>query len=292
MLRTRLWMGFILVALTLTFVFLDHGYLPSLPLFGALVAVVAVFAVIELRGMLPLVLRPHIVLSILGVEAVLCGNWLWTYLPAFLAFRSSWQCVATLYIAVLAVAVLVEMAVFHGPDNVISRLAGLTFIMTYLGLLPFFLIQLRWLHSLGIDPGSHEAHAALLVAIFGPKVGDIGAYFVGRQWGKRPMAPVLSPKKTLEGAAGGILAAAVFVLLVQLFVPIAAGGRSASGIFSALLLGAVLGLVGIFGDLTESLLKRDSGCKDASQTLPGFGGILDVIDSILFAAPVVYWWLA
>ena len=93
----------------------------------------------------------------------------------------------------------------------------------------------------------------------------------------------------LAPALGG--AAALFAVIVQLFVPIAAGS-TAYGLFSALLLGAVLGLVGIFGDLTESLLKRDSGCKDASQAVPGYGGVLDVVDSILFAAPVVYWWLA
>ena len=100
------------------------------------------------------------------------------------------------------------------------------------------------------------------------------------------MSPVLSPKKTIEGAIGGVVGASLFALVVQLIEPVAWGG-----VLSAMLLGALLGVVGIFGDLAESLLKRDAKAKDASQAVPGFGGVLDVIDSILFCAPVVYCWL-
>jgi phosphatidate cytidylyltransferase len=100
------------------------------------------------------------------------------------------------------------------------------------------------------------------------------------------MAPTLSPKKTWEGAAGGVTAALLAALGIDRLGPVVRGGWP-----SAAVLGAALGIVGILGDLAESLIKRDCRQKDASQVVPGFGGVLDVIDSVLFAAPVAYWWI-
>jgi len=131
-----------------------------------------------------------------------------------------------------------------------------------------------------------RATAALILAIFVPKCGDIGAYFTGRLLGRHPMAPTLSPKKTWEGAVGGVAAAVLATIGMEYFVPVVRGGWA-----SAASLGATLGIVGILGDLAESLIKRDARQKDASQVVPGFGGVLDVVDSILFAAPVAYWWI-
>jgi phosphatidate cytidylyltransferase len=125
-----------------------------------------------------------------------------------------------------------------------------------------------------------------MLAIFVPKCGDIGAYFTGRALGRHRMAPTLSPKKTWEGVAGGVTASVLAAVGIDRLGPVVRGGwPSAAG------LGAALGIVGIFGDLAESLIKRDAQQKDASQRVPGFGGILDVVDSVVFAAPVAYWWI-
>src|SRR5439155_16610219 len=123
--------------------------------------------------------------------------------------------------------------------------------------------------------------------VFAPKCADIGAYFTGRSLGRHPMAPVLSPKKTWEGAAGGLVLAALATVLISRLEPSLVPG----GMGGAAGLGAVLGIAGMLGDLAESLIKRDCGRKDASQVVPGFGGVLDILDSIIFAAPVAYCWL-
>ena len=134
--------------------------------------------------------------------------------------------------------------------------------------------------------GRQPRHRAVALAIFVPKMCDTGAYFTGRLLGRHKMAPVLSPKKTLEGAAGGLALAVVTAIVIDQIAPVLAGGLMAAAGF-----GLTVGLAGLFGDLAESLIKRDCQAKDASAVMPGFGGVLDVVDSIVFAAPVAYWWL-
>jgi phosphatidate cytidylyltransferase len=119
----------------------------------------------------------------------------------------------------------------------------------------------------------------LLMAIL--IVSDSAQYYTGRAFGRRPLAPAISPKKTVEGAIGGV----VFGMLATVI-----GGRYVFGspIWILALAGAVIALLGIVGDLFESLLKRSAGVKDSSNLIPGHGGVLDRIDSWLFAAPVYY----
>lgn len=127
----------------------------------------------------------------------------------------------------------------------------------------------------------------IIYLILVSKSADIGGYFVGRYFGKHKLALKLSPNKTLEGALGG-LAASMGISLLLAYV-----GKSFGGVFfpfsytSSLILGAVIGILGQIGDLAESFLKRDAGVKD-SNTLPGVGGILDMVDSLLFTAPILY----
>lgn len=159
----------------------------------------------------------------------------------------------------------------------------MVWIVAYLGLLPSFFAQLRWLEGPG-EP--NRGTLALALAIFVPKMGDTGAYFTGRLLGRHRMAPVLSPKKTWEGAAGGLATAVLAAIGIDSLGPVLRGGIGA-----AIGFGITVGLAGLLGDLAESLIKRDCRRKDASQAMPGFGGVLDVVDSIVFAAPVAYWWL-
>jgi phosphatidate cytidylyltransferase len=121
--------------------------------------------------------------------------------------------------------------------------------------------------------------AILLLAVV--MVGDAGAFFIGRAFGRRPLAPVLSPKKTVAGLVGGIAFSVATALVLR-----ALHFRSHSiGIFVGIGLG--LALLGVAGDLFESLLKRSAGLKDTSSLIPGHGGVLDRIDSLLFAAPAL-----
>jgi phosphatidate cytidylyltransferase len=132
---------------------------------------------------------------------------------------------------------------------------------------------------LGIEPGVAWIYTICAITW----IQDTAAYFVGRRFGRTQMAPILSPKKTWEGAAGGligsILAGAICVPLLGL--PIA--------LFEGALLGLVGGIVGPLGDLSESLIKRQVGLKDAGNLIPGHGGILDRADSLLFTAPILYY---
>lgn len=123
-----------------------------------------------------------------------------------------------------------------------------------------------------------EAILLLLATIV---ISDSAQYYTGRAFGRRPLSPKISPKKTVEGAVGGVLFA---------IIAMAVGGRYVFGtpVWVLAILGAVVALLGIVGDLFESLLKRSAGVKDSSQLIPGHGGVLDRLDSWLFAAPVYY----
>ena len=114
---------------------------------------------------------------------------------------------------------------------------------------------------------------------------DSAQYYSGRALGRRKLAPLVSPAKTVEGALGGLVAAALAGgLLVEWAMP-------GLGVVPGTLLGAALSAVGIMGDLFESMLKRSAGVKDSSNLIPGHGGLLDRIDSYLFAAPFLYLFL-
>ncbi len=191
-------------------------------------------------------------------------------------------------LAALAIAVLLafagEMARYRQPGRVTANLAAAVFAFAYLGLLPSFAIRLRLEWGIG-------AFAWLLVVV---KMGDTGAYLFGKTFGRRKMAPVLSPNKTVEGAVGAIC----FSLLGSWIVAYWILPLGTKEVFHRPILlppywgwtifGLLVGGAGMFGDLAESLLKRDGGCKNSSTWMPGLGGVLDLLDSVLLAAPVAY----
>ena len=128
--------------------------------------------------------------------------------------------------------------------------------------------------------------AALASWLITVKAGDIGAYTLGRTLGRHKIAPILSPKKTIEGAIGALLFSclASWATFTWLVPALATGDRPSGPSWGWLPFGLLLGGVGMLGDLAESLLKRDVGCKDSSRWLPGFGGVLDILDSLLLTA--------
>ncbi len=139
-------------------------------------------------------------------------------------------------------------------------------------------LPLGALAAVRLQTRGREALLLLLITIV---VSDSAQYYTGRAFGRRPLAPEISPKKTVEGAIGGMFFGTAAM---------AAGGRWVFGAewWLLALAGATVAALGIVGDLFESLLKRSAGVKDSSNLIPGHGGVLDRIDSWLFAAPVYY----
>lgn len=277
MLRTRLWMGAILVALTLGVLLADQWLAPWFPFLFVLLLTLGVITCHELLHLIPEHRRPPAGLCYLGVVLLVVSNWL----PHLLGV-DVWRSIGSTFAAFVLAAFLIEMANFQTPGESINRIALSVLIVAYLGLLPSFLAQMRWL-----SPDLQQGTLALALAVFVPKCCDIGAYFTGRFLGRHKMSPVLSPKKTWEGAAGGILAAIIVTMALNRLGPVQTAGPVAEVAF-----GVTVGGAGMLGDLAESLIKRDCQQKDASQAVPGFGGVLDVVDAVLFAAPVAYWWVA
>lgn len=144
-------------------------------------------------------------------------------------------------------------------------------------------------------PLSHEGVAQdgrwwFVYLILVTKIADVGAYFVGRLWGKHKLAPVLSPKKTVEGAVAGFFCSWLASLAMYALGKKYSGGSFDLNFVEASCLGMIFGIIGQVGDLAESLLKRDAVVKDSNR-LPGLGGVLDMVDSLLLTAPTLYFFL-
>ncbi len=163
-------------------------------------------------------------------------------------------------------------------SQVLPRTAKVMFVAIYPGLLAGYLVALKNLEIYADD-------AKLLMFLFALVwINDSGAYFAGKSLGKHKMSPRLSPNKTWEGAVGGFAATVLLGVLIGAF----------SGYFTVLegfILGVILGVVGPLGDLMESAIKRGANIKDSGTLLPGHGGVLDRIDSVLVCAPILYYYI-
>ena len=191
-------------------------------------------------------------------------------------------------VSVLSIFVLLirEMKRYGaGPGGTIERLTMSSFVVLYSGLPLAMLAAIRGL-ELG---GRASGLAALLAVIVVTKSADIGAYAAGKTLGRHKLIPRLSPGKTWEGLAGGVLTSTL--VAVALFAtPIESVDWPP--IWSALLFGPMMATAGLIGDLSESLIKRDCGAKDSGHWLPGLGGVWDVTDSLIAAAVPGYLFFA
>lgn len=202
---------------------------------------------------------------------------------------------AVLGLTAAAVAIPVSVEMFQ--SDLTSSFVDWSLATTgalYLALPTFAAITLRrtpgditanWLHdvanwgALGWDPAPRGL-AWILTVILVTWLSDTGAYMVGRSFGKRKLIPLVSPNKTWEGLIGGLVAATITgVLCAWLF------GLDIN-LFLAAAVGLIIAVVGVIGDLTESLIKRQAGVKDSGTLIPGHGGMLDRLDALLFTFPV------
>jgi len=178
-------------------------------------------------------------------------------------------------VAFLFVSILPSLLQATMDREILRSLGAMAFAQLYI---PFTLSHLLLFLRL---PSGRRWIFLVLAVIF---TGDTGAFYAGRFWGRHRLAPVLSPKKTIEGAVGGLMASlAVTVLAGKLLNP------APLRLVALLFLGLGLALVGQLGDLMESMIKRASRVKDAGVLLPGHGGMLDRLDSLLFAFPLTYY---
>lgn len=174
---------------------------------------------------------------------------------------------------------LLEQMFRRGPDGIFAHVGATTLGIAYLGI-PFLL-----LHRLGELPAGGQL---LLVFIAAVKLGDVSAFFGGRTFGRHKMCPTISPGKTWEGFAASFVGAIGGSYLFA-WLPTTWGSEGPFvGWWQPAVWGLVLGPLGVLGDLAESCLKRAAGAKDSGSSMPGFGGILDILDALIIAAPAAY----
>lgn len=250
-----------------------------------LLLVFTILAVRELTGFARALgfapLRP--VMYVFGGGFVVGPYWVHNYFMHETARSLSW---GMTWLTLGVAASFLDQAVRRGTRNVIANLSTTLFITFYAGALVGFMTSLR------MEVGGAAGGILLLFSMFLVKITDTGAYFVGSAIGRHKFIPWLSPKKTWEGVAGGVITATLLAIAIGWSLSSRAfladyagvlGNPWAMGAF-----GLAMGLFSVAGDLCESLLKRDVAIKDSGSMIPGMGGILDVIDSPLLAAPAAW----
>jgi len=167
-------------------------------------------------------------------------------------------------------------------QNAIIGIATTMFGIFYVSWLFSFLIKIRFLL-----PGLAGIKLLAFILVV-TKSGDIGALLIGIWLGRHPLFPRISPNKSVEGGVGSLLFSITTALLCQSFLP----ESNHFALWQVAAMGAFFGVIGQLGDLSESLIKRDCQVKDSGRLLPGLGGILDIIDSVLFSAPAFYLYMS
>jgi phosphatidate cytidylyltransferase len=209
-----------------------------------------------------------------GVTAGLVVSW-------YVYFQGGFY--SSLFITLVLIAIMVLELFRRNGDLAVFHISSTIFGVFYVAWLGSHIILLR---QLGENlPGSDLGGMFVILAFALAWGTDTGAYFVGHAIGRRKLLPRVSPDKTLEGALGGVVVCLLVAFIAKAsFAPFL-------GSHDALVLGVISPAMATFGDLVESLMKRDVKVKDTSRALPGHGGMLDRFDSVLFVAPLVYYYL-
>ena len=173
---------------------------------------------------------------------------------------------------------------FSKGSSPLLNLSATMFSIIYLAVPLSCMIRIIYFFS---ENGAQDGRWWLFYLITVTKMTDTGGFFIGKAFGKEKLAPYISPKKTWEGALGGLFAAICASGAIRTLATAFDADAFGLTLWQSIWLGAGIGIFAQFGDLSESLLKRDGGIKDSNQ-LPGLGGVLDIVDSLVFSAPLVY----
>lgn len=259
-------------------------YLSNNPIVQFLIfVVVAVLAIIGLWEYVQLLKIKQIELPF-WLLAALAGLYIFTNYLAI--FNSSWSVLIQVVIALFFFAVFLHnfFRVQGAIINIAASFFGAFYIVVPLGLL------LKILYPAMIPSQFSDGRIWLAYLLVVTKITDVGAYFAGKLWGRSKLAPHLSPGKTMIGATAGLLSAVILSLLFFILSSFLPQDLFHLTIMQAIVLGALIGVFSQLGDLAESLLKRDADVKDSNK-IPGIGGVLDLLDSLLFTIPIIYLFL-
>lgn len=192
---------------------------------------------------------------------------------------------ASAVVATAAMLVLLASLAYYSrhqnTQGVVAAAGGALLAFVYTGLMFGFVLAIRREHSAWV----------LLWILMVTKASDIGAFTLGKLFGRHKMIPWLSPGKTWEGLGGGVLFASAVAAGGVVLLGRSGAEQNLPSVASAAVVGVIAAFFGQAGDLIMSLFKRDAGRKDSGHSLPGFGGVLDVLDSPLLVTPLAYWWL-
>jgi len=285
--RTRIFFGAAIIAGIGVMFWLDlmfKGYfvcLAAMVLTGA--GLHELFAMARRAGVHPF--------RVIGISfgVALLPYYLWTQLPpAWLGPSAFVPFVMAPVLALILASMAWATVRREGLEPQFRNIAVTVFGVLYVALPMAFLVCTRFLTE-GAG-GRHEGWDLMMLVIGVTKLSDVGAYFAGSLLGRHKLAPRVSPKKTVEGAVGGVALSVATALVMVYGMGILT--VSERGLLAVIAFGVVVSVASQVGDLTESLLKRSTGTKDSGNLLPSFGGVLDLIDSFLVAAPVAYLVLA
>ena len=237
----------------------------AVELVAALLAVIGVYELFRMKGLTLLSFEG--ILAAIGAVVLLLPKERWFF---FLSEGTD-----TFMLFYLIVMILLGTAVISKNTYTIDEAGFPVIVSLYVGMGFQNFVNART-----------EGLPVLLFGLFIVWATDIGAYMVGRKYGKHKLSPDVSPNKTIEGALGGIGSALVVAILYFLLYP--STELFGHGLFVMLLLTILLSIVGQFGDLVESSIKRHYDVKDSGNILPGHGGILDRFDSLLFVFPIMH----
>lgn len=266
--RTRIATGAVLIPIVLAVVwFLPPGWFTGLIILAAAVGQHEFYAMAKNKGAKPL--------EVIGI--VLGGLLIIMEFGSAAAFGLHRSGVGFSFALCVVIVLAGRLFSSQTVDSALEDIAATMFGIMYVALLLGYQAGvLRW----------HYQGKNLLVFLYLVIwASDTGAYYVGTAWGKRRLYEKVSPKKSVEGLLGGTAAAMLVALLCRFWL------LKGYGVLEAIVLGAVLALAGAVGDLAESLIKRSAGVKDSGSLFPGHGGVLDRLDSMMFAAPVLYYYL-
>ncbi|MCM8797281.1 MAG: phosphatidate cytidylyltransferase [Candidatus Omnitrophica bacterium] len=258
MIQKRIISGIILVVIVLIAIFYEMAFNVTIIAF-IIIGLYEFFAMLERKG-----IKVYKYFGI-AVGALIPFSILSRFEPT-----KRWE---FLFIVLGLIFLLIMQFKRRNNSGVVVDISTTIFGILYVSWFLSFLIKIRNLAN-----GTALLSTVLLIT----KGGDVGAYLIGTRFGRTPLIPRISPKKSLEGAIGGMIFSVLSAMAMKPFLRLSW--------LHLVWLGFFVGIIGQLGDLSESLIKRDCQVKDSGNILPGMGGVLDELDSLLFTAPVFYFY--